>query len=103
MRFLLIEGVQVAERLRSMIGAHKSAGLSVTMSFGVSGSSSGAFDFSAVLAAADRALYGAKAAGGNCVRVGSISTSDDHLPPDEEELVALAPRGSIPEPVGTSL
>lgn len=62
------EGTEVAERLRAVIEAHTSSGLSLTMSLGVSASSSGAFDYGAVFAAADRALYAAKDAGGNCVR-----------------------------------
>ncbi len=68
---------QVAERLRVVIEAEKSSGLSVTMSFGVSGSSSGAFDYGTVFEAADRALYGAKAAGGNCVRVAAPCETDE--------------------------
>jgi hypothetical protein len=39
------------------------------MSFGVSSSSSRAFEYDAVFADADRALYCAKAAGGNSVQV----------------------------------
>jgi diguanylate cyclase (GGDEF)-like protein len=71
------EAAQVAERLRSVIEDQKSSGLSVTMSFGVSGSSSGAFDYGTVFDAADRALYGAKAAGGNCVQVAAPCEADE--------------------------
>ena len=63
------EAAQVAERLRVVIEAQTSCGLSVSMSLGVSASSSDAFDYSTVFAAADRALYAAKSAGGNCIRV----------------------------------
>jgi diguanylate cyclase (GGDEF)-like protein len=63
------EGAQVAERLRAVVESTTSSGLSLTMSFGVSASSSRAFDYDAVFAEADRALYGAKAGGGNCVEV----------------------------------
>jgi predicted signal transduction protein with EAL and GGDEF domain len=39
------------------------------MSFGVSASPTGSFDYDHAFEAADQALYTAKAAGGNCVRV----------------------------------
>jgi predicted signal transduction protein with EAL and GGDEF domain len=39
------------------------------MSFGVSASQPSSFDYERVFKAADQALYGAKAAGRNCVRV----------------------------------
>ena len=90
------EAAQVAERLRGVIAAETSSGLSLTMSFGVSASLAGRFDYSAVFEAADRALYDAKAAGGDCVRIVSA-----HGPADDE------PEGSLPsapvlEPVGAA-
>ncbi len=66
------EAAALAERLRAEIEATTSSGLTLTMSFGVSASSLGAFDYSAVFEAADRALYTAKADGGNCVRVAAV-------------------------------
>ena len=60
---------ELAEHLRSAIADDAlGGGLAVTMSFGVSASRrGGAFDFAAVLAEADRALYAAKGAGRNRV------------------------------------
>jgi diguanylate cyclase (GGDEF)-like protein len=59
----------LAEELRETIFTARHAGLTVTMSFGVSASQPSSFDYDHVFAAADRALYAAKAAGRNCVRV----------------------------------
>ena len=59
----------VAEDLCHAIAAEPSAGLAVTMSFGVCASSPGGFDYEATFAGADRALYAAKAAGRNRVCV----------------------------------
>jgi diguanylate cyclase (GGDEF)-like protein len=62
--------VEIAERLRSAIGEQVTQGLQVTMSFGVSATASGApFDYDEHFARADAALYRAKAAGRDCVRV----------------------------------
>lgn len=83
-------GAEVAERLRAVIEANTSCGLSLSMSFGVSASSSGAFDYSAVFAAADRALYAAKAAGGNCVRVAPADEPAEHAAASDT-MPALAP------------
>jgi diguanylate cyclase (GGDEF)-like protein len=64
------DGAQsVAERLRDAIAGDSSLQLRFTMSFGVSSSASGGFDFTALLKEADTALYTAKADGRNCVRV----------------------------------
>ena len=53
----------IAERMRSAVGDEAVAGLPITMSFGVAGSESDAFDATALMAAADAALYEAKAEG----------------------------------------
>jgi diguanylate cyclase (GGDEF)-like protein len=59
----------VAEDLRAAVSGTPSAGLLVTMSFGVSASEPGTFDYDRTFATADRALYEAKAAGRNRVHV----------------------------------
>jgi diguanylate cyclase (GGDEF)-like protein len=59
----------LAEDLRETILAARHGGLPVTMSFGVSASQPSSFDYAHVFEAADQALYAAKAAGRNCVRV----------------------------------
>jgi diguanylate cyclase (GGDEF)-like protein len=60
----LAEAEEVAERLRSSIGAAPVAGQPVTMSFGVAASPDGEpFDFDALYARADLALYRAKRSG----------------------------------------
>lgn len=65
------EAHEMAEDLRGLFESEPLGGvLQVTMSFGVSGSPSGErFDYERVFAAADTALYQAKSAGRNCVRV----------------------------------
>ncbi|MGZ6697579.1 MAG: GGDEF domain-containing protein [Solirubrobacteraceae bacterium] len=60
------EATEVAERLRMAVGAFPAGGVDVTMSFGVA-SSRGGFDYAALFAAADEALYAAKRAGRNRV------------------------------------
>jgi diguanylate cyclase (GGDEF)-like protein len=60
---------EVAERLRAAVGDEPVAGLQITMSFGVNASDGATFDFPALLAEADAALYAAKAAGRNCTCV----------------------------------
>ncbi len=68
----------IAERLRVAIAAEPRGGVPITMSFGVAATEPGeAFDLEDVAAAADRALYVAKAAGRDQVR-----TEDPRLPPD---------------------
>ncbi len=66
----LEEATMIAEQLREAVGAESIAGkLRLTMSFGVSASAPDEpFVYAAVFAEADAALYGAKAAGRNCVR-----------------------------------
>lgn len=60
---------EIASRLRSIVHDTQLCGLSVTMSFGVSASGDGLFDYDEVFQAADEALYAAKRGGRNCVRV----------------------------------
>lgn len=60
----------LAESLRETILAERHEGLSVTMSFGVSASPPSSFDYERVFEVADQALYAAKGAGRNRVRVG---------------------------------
>jgi diguanylate cyclase (GGDEF)-like protein len=60
----LAEAEEVAERLRTAVGAAPIAGQAVTMSFGVAASPDGEpFDFDTLYAAADVALYRAKRGG----------------------------------------
>jgi diguanylate cyclase (GGDEF)-like protein len=61
------EAAARAEQLRAAVAAEPVGGLDVTISFGVAASEPGAFDRDELLAAADRALYEAKAAGRNRV------------------------------------
>ena len=63
------DAAKIAEHLREVVASTSLGGLSVTMSLGVSASTIGEFDYREVFAAADRALYMAKRAGRNCVRV----------------------------------
>ena len=57
------EAAVIAEDLRAAIAGEPVAGVEITITFGVAGSGTDGFDGHAVLAAADRALYEAKAAG----------------------------------------
>ncbi len=62
------DALDLAERLRRAVESARAGGLRVTMSFGVTGSSPGDFEYETVFAAADAALYGAKSAGRNRVQ-----------------------------------
>lgn len=55
--------IEVAEELRRAVAAEPIAGVSVTMSFGVAAAPAGTFDYAETFAAADAALYEAKARG----------------------------------------
>jgi diguanylate cyclase (GGDEF)-like protein len=57
------EAAKLAERLRAAVVAEPAAGLSVTMSFGVSGSAGPHLETEQLLNEADAALYEAKAGG----------------------------------------
>jgi diguanylate cyclase (GGDEF)-like protein len=62
-------GVELAESLRRAVACDPVAGLALTISFGVAAAAEGVpFDFEALFAAADHALYEAKGAGRDCVR-----------------------------------
>lgn len=62
----------MAEQLRAAVAGHPVAGLLVTMSFGVTASRPGEFDFDGAFVAADIALYEAKHAGRDMVRSRAI-------------------------------
>ena len=61
------EALELAGRLREAVEGNRAGGLDVTMSFGVSSSGGGAFDYDTIFAAADAALYRAKQNGRNRV------------------------------------
>ncbi len=63
------EAGEVAERLRRAVGAFPAGGIDVTMSFGVASSAGKRFDYAALFAAADTALYEAKRGGRNRVAI----------------------------------
>jgi diguanylate cyclase (GGDEF)-like protein len=65
---------EIAERLRCAVETGTICGLSLTMSVGVAASTPGSFDYDAVFAAADEALYRAKSEGRNRV---CLSASQD--------------------------
>jgi diguanylate cyclase (GGDEF)-like protein len=70
----------VAEDLRRTIEASAHGNLPVTMSFGVSASEPSRFDYQETFEAADQALYAAKTAGRNCVRVDGVALAPDSSP-----------------------
>ncbi len=76
------QSASLAEDLRKTILAERHGGLSVTMSFGVSASQPSSFDYEHAFEAADRALYAAKAAGRNRVRIaGDVDPGSPLLEP----------------------
>ncbi|HEV2791840.1 MAG TPA: GGDEF domain-containing protein [Solirubrobacterales bacterium] len=73
---------EVAQQLCAAVGAEPCAGVEVTVSCGVSASApASAFDYDAIFLAADEALFEAKRAGRNCVKVGG-ETAAGELPAD---------------------
>jgi diguanylate cyclase (GGDEF)-like protein len=83
----------LAERLRETISAVRHGGQPVTMSFGVSASGPRSFDYERVFEAADQALYAAKAAGRDCVRVAGASGASV---PALETRAAMQPEAVLP-------
>jgi diguanylate cyclase (GGDEF)-like protein len=84
------ESVEMAEELRAAVEAAASGDGDLTMSFGVSGSPAGErFDYDAVFAAADAALYEAKKAGRNRVEVVWEAGSANGRPPVERVLTGV--------------
>jgi diguanylate cyclase (GGDEF)-like protein len=76
------EAVQVAERIRAKIEAHRFSGgrrldFSLTGSFGIAVFPLHALSPQQLIACADRAMYQAKAAHKNCVRVTADSETVD--------------------------
>jgi diguanylate cyclase (GGDEF)-like protein len=74
-------GCEIAQRARRAIEDSQPGGLPVTASFGVSSACGDAIEFAPMFAAADRALYAAKAGGRNLVA---------YHPPDGEQPVIHA-------------
>lgn len=77
--------IRIAEELRAAIAARPHGGLPVTISFGVTASSPGHFDYQQAISIADQALYHAKATGRNQVQaVGPTALASvaqiDHAP-----------------------
>jgi diguanylate cyclase (GGDEF)-like protein len=72
---------EVAEDLRAAVANTPVVGLPVTMSFGVSAAAPGSFDYDAVFAQADLAMYEAKDAGRDCVRVRGVGEEPPGLLP----------------------
>ena len=70
------DAANMAENLRAAVACEPVAGLAVTMSFGVAGSGPDGFDSEAILAAADSALYEAKASGRDVVVVAAPALAD---------------------------
>jgi diguanylate cyclase (GGDEF)-like protein len=82
------EAAALAERLRAAVSGSPIAGLHLTLSLGVACSGEEATDCAALVDRADRALYGAKAAGRNQV---CLAPADEPDPAqhDEEQVVLL--------------
>jgi diguanylate cyclase (GGDEF)-like protein len=73
------QAAAVAETLRRAIADIPVAGLLVTISFGVSASAPGEFEYDAVFAEADLALYRSKQEGRNRVRVTAAPAAEHGL------------------------
>ena len=97
-------GAELAERLREAICSRAIEGLAVAMSFGVAASEAGKrFAFSQLFGEADRALYEAKRAGGNRVRLWPLATDatlvSSRASESDRERAPLAPEQSGAEVV----
>jgi diguanylate cyclase (GGDEF)-like protein len=75
------QAAEIAEDLRAAVAGAPVAGVPVTMSFGVSAAQPGHFDYEAVFEKADLALYEAKDAGRDCVRVHGTGEEPTRLLP----------------------
>jgi diguanylate cyclase (GGDEF)-like protein len=82
------QAADLAEQICEAVRRDRVAGLPITVSVGVASSSPAVRDYPALLAVADRALYRAKAAGRDCVRVAD--------PRDYSPWPATAPVASEP-------
>jgi diguanylate cyclase (GGDEF)-like protein len=82
------QALEVAEALRRSISDDPIAGLLVTISFGVSSSAPGEFEYDDVFAQADLALYRSKQEGRNRVRVHGGEGSDGERTAAELRLVS---------------
>ncbi len=96
------EAVQVAERIRAKIEAHQFTGgrrlhLSLTASFGVAVFPIHALSPQQLIASADRAMYQAKAANKNCVRVTADPEVAGQDTAPESTLVELPQFQRIPD------
>jgi diguanylate cyclase (GGDEF)-like protein len=65
----MVDALEIAERLRAAVEAARPEGLAVTLSVGVAVAAGSELDFDRLYESADAALYGAKQAGRNCLRV----------------------------------
>lgn len=74
------DAATVAEDLRRTIEASLHGNQPITMSFGVSASEPSRFDYEETFEAADQALYAAKIAGRNCVRIEGDSPDPRSVP-----------------------
>jgi diguanylate cyclase (GGDEF)-like protein len=65
----MVDALEIAERLRAAVEAARPEGLAVTLSVGVAVAAGSELDFDRLYESADAALYRAKQAGRNCLRV----------------------------------
>ncbi len=94
----LEQATKVAEDLRRAIANHPVADLLVTMSFGVTASRAGEFNYDTAFVAADDALYEAKHAGRDSVRSRVIEVDENaNRVPDAARLrdAALVPDAAV--------
>jgi diguanylate cyclase (GGDEF)-like protein len=85
----LLEGGEVAERLRTAVAQERPAGIPVTISLGVSAARGTQVDYDRLFKAADEALYEAKRAGRNRVVLAPAQPADE--PELEVEVASAVP------------